>query len=126
YGPAIHQGIHPLGSLDLSVDGAGSRTRIQGSMTSRDFGDFGVALLAKDGNSVRLDYQRMARRGDDGLSLLQSGADILTLPPGFVPANTTQDFDLNVLQPIELGTNRERYGISARLFAGNDWRTDVS
>ncbi len=126
YGPAIHQGIHPLGSLDLSVDGEGSRTRIQGSMTSPDFGDFGVTLLAKDGDSVRLDYQRMARRGDDGLSLLQSGADILTLPPGFVPANTTQDFDLSVLQPVELGTNRERYGIAARLFAGNDWRTDVS
>jgi hypothetical protein len=126
YGPAFSQGLHPLGGLDLTADSEPGRARILGTMSSRDFGELTAAALARNGDTIRLDYSRTARRGDDGLSLLQSSPELLTLPPGFTPGTTAQQLDLSQLVPVELGTRRERYGLSARVFGGPDWRTEVS
>jgi MtrB/PioB family decaheme-associated outer membrane protein len=126
YGPALDEGVHPLGRLDLTARGERGRARVLGSMSSRDFGALTAALISKDNDEIRLDYARVARRGDTGLSLLRGGPELMSLPPGFTPGTTTQELDLSDLEPMKLGSRRERYGISTRIFAGSDWRTEFS
>lgn len=126
YGPVIERGMHPLGRLDLALDGAHGRARIQSSVAGADSGTLMAKLRAWDGDSLRFDYGRSIRRGDDGLTPLRSSGNILGLPAGFVPGNTANALDLDRLTSVALGLERESYALRARLFSGAHWKTEAS
>lgn len=126
YGPVVESGMHPLGRLDLALDGARGRTRIQGSVMGEDSAKLMAKLGAWDGDSLRFDYRRSIRRGDNGLTPLHGSGNVLGLPGGFVPGVTTDTLDLDRLTPVALGLERESYGLSARLFSGAHWKTEAA
>lgn len=126
YGPVIESGTHPLGRLDLALDGTRGRARIQGAVAGAHSAELMAKLRAWDGDSLRFDYRRSIRRGDDGLTPLHGSGNVLGLPAGFVPGVTTNALNLDRLTPVTLGLERESYALSGRLFSGTHWKTEAA